>query len=244
VNANGDAFPDLITTADPRSDGNRSDTVLYLNDAGRRFIDTGSAGLMRLGPVRCLETTDWNHDGFTDVAMCPYSGSVRLFRATGAAGFTEVTSTIGVGSTAAKTWGVAFADLDHDGWDDMVRTDTKAVHVRRWNPSTKRFTAAQTITEVDAQAVAVGRFDEDEELDLYVVNRGCAECTPTNPPDRIHLGVGDGTFDYFASVGSTGVGDFAAPWVARGSGRASFVVGNGHLEVPGPLDLVTWVPPV
>ena len=63
VNANGDVYPDLITTADPRSDGLRSETVLYLNDRGRGFLETGYAGLMRLGPVRCLEKTDWNRDG-------------------------------------------------------------------------------------------------------------------------------------------------------------------------------------
>ena len=84
VNANGDAFPDLITTADRRTDGNRSETVLYLNDAGRRYVDTrlppGSCGSGRSAASR---PTDWNHDGFTDVAMCPYSGSVRLFQATG-----------------------------------------------------------------------------------------------------------------------------------------------------------------
>ena len=53
VNANGDAYPDLITTADRRTDGKRSETILYLNQGGTRFLDKGQRRTheVRPGPL-------------------------------------------------------------------------------------------------------------------------------------------------------------------------------------------------
>jgi hypothetical protein len=238
VNADGDAYPDLITTADPRTDGLRSETILYLDNQGRGFVDTGRAGLMVSGMLRCLEKADWNRDGFTDVAICPYHGGVRLYEATRSAGFKDVTTARGAGSTTTRTWDVAFGDVDGDGFDDLVRANTTSVAVRLWNPSTKRFESGQGLGQSDAQDLALGRFDAGAALDLYVVNRGCVGCSPSNPTDQLYLGNGDGTFRLSERFDSPGVGDFVSIWDATGNGRVRWIVGNGWGPVYGPLERI------
>jgi hypothetical protein len=242
VNLDGDGYPDLVTTADRRTDGLRSETVVYRNDRGTRFVDRGSAGLLRFGPTRCLERADWNRDGFTDLALCPYDGGVRLYEATGTMQFRDVTTARGAGSMATRTWDVAFGDVDRDGWLDLVRADTSSVTVRPWDPSGSRFVDGQSIAEPDAQDVALGRFDGDARIDLYVMNRGCETCTPRNPTDRIYLGRAGGRFALAGPVDATGVGDFVAAWPAMGNGLVRWVVGNGWGPVSGPLDIVALRP--
>jgi hypothetical protein len=243
VNANGDTWPDLVTTADRRTDGQRSETVLYLNDHGTRFVDTGGpGGLTRYGPVRCLEKADWNRDGFTDLAMCPYQGGVRLFQGTGTGTFKDVTTQLGAGATNTMTWSVAFADVTGDGAADLIRVNTTSLSIRPWSSATGQFTNGASYPETDAKDLAVGRYDDNGTVDIYVLNAGCASCDPVNPSDSIYLGKGDGTFTKWQSVDSTGIGDFVSTWDPTGSGRISWVVGNGPSPNAGPLERFTWTP--
>jgi hypothetical protein len=214
--------------------------VLYVNDHGRRFIDKGSAGLLKIGPVRDLETTDWNADGYTDVAISPWQGGVRLYQATRAGTFTDVTGALKAGPTTTKSWAVLFADVNGDGAADMIRSDTTSVQVRLWNTATKTFVPGQTLPETDAEGLAVGLYNGDAKPDLDVMNRASEVDPIWNPPDHVYLGNGNGTFTLFETLESAGVGDFVATWDPTASGRISWVVGNGFGPVSGPLELLTW----
>jgi hypothetical protein len=240
VNANGDNYPDLITTADPRDDGKKSQTIVYINNGGAQFTDTGSAGIQKNGPVRCLEKADWNNDGFDDIAFCPFNAGVKLFESNRNGTYKDVTTLRGAGPTTTQTWGVEFVDLNKDGFEDMVRTNTTNFNVRLWNNSTKKFMdGGQTVKQTDSKDLAIGYFNADDKPDLYVLNKGCDTCTPaTNKTDKIYLGDGTGKFTFYADVNAPGTGDFVTSWDYKNTGRAGWIVGNGKNSASGPLQII------
>ena len=181
--------------------------------------------------------TDWNHDGFTDVAMCPYSGcGPPLPGHRDRPTFTEVTATHRrraprprrPGEWPSPTWTTTAGTT----WSAPTRRQcTSAGGTRRRSGSRPGSRSPRSTP----QAVAVGRFDDDERA-RPLRREPWVRRLHAQEPARPHPPRGGATAPSSTSPASHRPGSATSPlpgWPS-GTGRASFVVGNGHLEVPGP----------
>jgi len=129
---------------------------------------------------------DFNRDLHPDLAISNIAGNV-LARNNGDGSFTDVASTARVERASQTadlpsiTWGLAFADLNLDGWEDLF-VAAGDLDDQSTQPN-EMFTAAGDGTFLDLSAlsgaddkgsgrgVAIADYDRDGRLDLYVVNR-------------------------------------------------------------------------
>ena len=187
----GDGDQDLYLANDrwgPAPDANH----LWRNDG------PGLAGTWRFTDVSADSQTgyfinsmgiavgDFNRDLRLDFAISNISGNA-LARNDGDGSFTNVASTVGVArkfqeaGVASITWGLAFADFNLDGWEDLF-VAAGDIDDRQTQPN-EVFTAGGDGTFLDLSAlsgaddsrsgrgVAIADYDRDGRLDVYVVNR-------------------------------------------------------------------------
>ena len=119
--ANGDGSPDLIVLAD----GNNEPDLLYLND-GKGHFALSASGLPSIsGRKTAVVAADIDHDGdldlFVAVSQLPGQPPASCIMYNNGKGiFSQATSTQqSVFAVGAMTSAV-FADLDGDGWSDLV----------------------------------------------------------------------------------------------------------------------------
>ena len=151
-----DGWPDLYITGWERN-------TLYKNDRGKRFVDiTDAAGVSTGGWSTGAAFLDYDRDGLLDLFVARYLdwsfeknpwcgprethrrgychpnnfGDVYhvLYRNVGEGRFEDVTGKAGIAGHAGKGLGVAIADIDQDGWIDIVvANDSVAQQVFRNN---------------------------------------------------------------------------------------------------------------
>jgi hypothetical protein len=118
VDLDGDALPDVVTTAYGTS-ADSPHVGAYLNLGDGTFEDvTVALGLEVYGlAATSVTSADIDNDGDADLLFTARDGS-RLFRNDGAAGFVDVSVASGV---ADQAWSAAaaFGDFDGDGWVDL-----------------------------------------------------------------------------------------------------------------------------
>ncbi len=103
--------------------------LLYHNSGGGKFseraIGEGIAYDQR-GEARSgmgIDIADWRNDGSVGVAIGNFTGEpVALFQRVGAGPFRDIAESAGVAAPTfpVLTFGLVFADMDLDGWQDMV----------------------------------------------------------------------------------------------------------------------------
>ncbi|CAN5736240.1 hypothetical protein BH23ACT4_BH23ACT4_08210 [soil metagenome] len=113
----GDGLLDLVILEDHYRGGS---SRLYRNEGGFRFEDvTGQVGFPEGVHGLGLATGDLNNDGYTDIFV---AGSNRLFAGTGD-GFVEMPNPFPEWETFGNeddVSGAAIADVNRDGWLDLV----------------------------------------------------------------------------------------------------------------------------
>jgi enediyne biosynthesis protein E4 len=147
---------------------------------------------------------DYNNDGWPDLFVSTDSGVSPLYLNNKDGTFTEVTEKarmckIGTGM------GVAVGDYDGNGWLDLYVTNTGRNFLWR-NNGDSTFTSAEVPAGVDdpnslGWGTAFLDFDNDGDLDLYVVNGDIAGVSAAATPqvgkvrrDRFYANLGNGMF--------------------------------------------------
>jgi hypothetical protein len=136
---------------------------------------------------------DFDNDGKLDVVKTNFTGDYpNLYRNLGKGFFTDVSLQAGLGVNPDHVlWGVGLADLDNDGWKDIVqvsghvypevgqidrRESYKRPRLVYRNLGNGRFEDVSAISgpgiaaEFSSRGAAFGDFDDDGDIDVLVMN--------------------------------------------------------------------------
>lgn len=122
-------------------------------ETGGKQINTG-------GVFLC----DYDRDGVLDMLLTDVNGCF-LYKGLPGGKFKDVTSEVGLPTNPQHKHPTAFADLDGDGWDDLVLGD-RLYHNQPDNKGGRRFIAVP-VALPDGGQVIIGDYDRDGRLDLY-----------------------------------------------------------------------------
>lgn len=181
---------------------------LYRNEGNGLLQDmTGPAGL----PTAALTVSaacwaDYDNDGYLDLYLTNRSPLQpnRLFRNQGDGTFADVTIIAGVEDTNQAPLAVSFIDYDNDGWQDIYIANDRGMfnggNTLFRNNGDGTFSdvsaAANADLRFDAMGIAIGDYDDNGYLDMYVSNGPAGNGLLRNN--------GDGTFTNVAtSLGIT-----------------------------------------
>ncbi len=215
VDYNNDSNLDIFVASYFRDDFG-APNLLYRNEGNFVFTDVASeAGIARDGlGNRTAAWADYDGDGFIDVFIAKSSA---LYRNRGDGTFEDVSAIAGI-TTSEFSQNGAWGDFNNDGYPDLYVTmgdESNAESSSNVPGILYRNNGDGTFTDVTEEDGAVnttgalgvtwGDYDNDGDLDLYIVNT-------TSKPNRLFRNNGDSTFTDVA--GSAGV-------KAKNGGRGS-----------------------
>ncbi len=229
----GDGWPDL--QAGPGRKAPDQPTLIFRNLRGKRFEEVGARIGLAIADrsARHSNWVDFDNDGDLDFYATDRVGVNRLFRNDGGR-FVEVPASEAP-ADARPTVGACWFDFDRDGDLDLFTANQAGAQDGLWRNDNGRFTDVAALYGVDnagrdktegGVGCAVGDFDNDGFLDLFVPNygrnalyRGSADGHFTNVAETLGVGVenhavgaawgdydNDGWVDLFVSsyVGGSG----------------------------------------
>lgn len=171
-----DLEDDVVALATGRVDGDGHMDVVLLTDAGVLLLSGDGAGGLTpasapaaaLSNGRHVALGDFVGDASLDVLVVD-GDALRVFEGDGAGGLAAPVAT----AHAAFPVGVAVADLDDDGHLDAILTRDPAGVVVALGDGAGAFTvAAVDLPDFGTGAPVVGRFDDDEHLDVAALTTG------------------------------------------------------------------------
>jgi len=116
-----DGWPDIYVACD------MTPNLLYHNRGDGTFEERGvDAGVAynydgRLQAGMGVAVADYDGNGFLDIAKSNFSGDLpSLYEDEGGLFFNDVSQQVGLGKNQLLGWGIAFLDVDEDGWKDIV----------------------------------------------------------------------------------------------------------------------------
>jgi hypothetical protein len=240
LNANGDRWPDLFTGQAPGVDY-PSPNRLWLNQSGAGFVNPPGLPTEEIGNG-CDTAGDFDRDGYDELIVCGGGGQLvpTVFRVYDNSGGTWSDATAAVGLPTSPRRDAELADLNRDGWLDLVTVTGNSLEVRL-NTGGRFPTISYSLALDDGRDVAIGDAEGDGDQDIYVV-----QGTNASVPDLLLLNGGSGaSYSQFSGLPqvTTGEGDTAQAipnW--KGTNRAAFLVNNGRVyPETGPRQLIELV---
>jgi hypothetical protein len=186
----GDGFIDLLGGATQTEHV----TKVFRNLGGKRFVDVAADVGLTI-PGRSARQTNWvdyDNDGDLDVYAADRQGKNKLFRNDGGT-FTQVFADGGL-TVFRSTVGACWFDMDGDGDLDLFLADQSGAADAMFRNDGHAFvdlarqlgmTGPSRKTEEGGVGCAVGDYDNDGRLDLFVANYG---------HNQLYHNNGDGTF--------------------------------------------------
>ncbi|MDZ7362797.1 MAG: FG-GAP-like repeat-containing protein [candidate division KSB1 bacterium] len=177
----GDGDQDLyVASRSPHSPA--SAHFLFRNDFGE-FIETSSAaGIKHQAKETAAIFADYDNDGRLDLYIVNDGPNV-LYRNLGDGRFQEVTATAGVGD-ADYGCAARFVDLDLDGDLDLFLANAGVNRVYRNNGDGAFGEMGEKMglagTRAKTRDAVFGDFDDDGDIDLFVVNENASNILYTN----------------------------------------------------------------
>ena len=116
-----DGWPDIYVACD------QTPSLLYRNKHDGTFEERGDAagvaynadGQLQAGMG--IAVADYDGNGFLDIAKTNFSGDrPSLYKNEDGKFFEDVSEMAGLGRNQLLGWGIAFLDVDEDGWPDLV----------------------------------------------------------------------------------------------------------------------------
>jgi enediyne biosynthesis protein E4 len=244
INADGDKRPDLfIANEAERFDALPTPNQLFTNQGGTGFRSAPGYGLEREMVYGGLtgnnpSVADFDKDGWQDLLVATSSG-LHVYYNNQGNGFTDVAASVGLGLETPVD--ITLADLNGDDWPDVIEvlSNELRVYLNTKGTFSSPFATMRRSLPWYAVSVAAGDVNGDDRPDIYVL-RGAEDA---NPPDQVYLNNGSGTsFTRMSSIPSTSHGnaDFVAPIDYDGNGLTDFLVLNGNLTKPGPVQLIAF----
>ena len=121
-----------------------------------------------------LAVGDFDHDGRPDIYFCSLQGQNRLYKNLGGWKFQDVTAGSGVVCTNQNYRGAVFADVNSDGWPDLLITTTGSGVLCFTNDGHGKFADATAFAGLGSKhgsvTVALADVDGNGTLDAYVCN--------------------------------------------------------------------------
>jgi hypothetical protein len=187
-----DGWPDIYVACD------MTPSLLYHNLRNGTFEERGSEAGVAFNYDGALQAgmgiavADYDGDGLLDIAKTNFSGDLTsLYHNDDGKFFTDVSREAGLGARQFLGWGVAFIDVDDDGWRDLVvanghvypEVEGKQLGDRYLQPTILyRNLASGKFKDVSAEAgpafqvprpargLAVGDLDGDGRPEIVLVN--------------------------------------------------------------------------
>ena len=226
----GDGFIDLLggATATDKL------TMVLHNEGGRHFTDVAAAIGLTI-PNRSARQTNWidyDNDGDLDVYAANRVGENTIYRNDGGT-FTRVFAGVGP-SDPRPTVGACWLDIDNDGDLDLFLANQAGVADAMWRNDGTSFTdvaPALGLTgpprtkDEGGVGCAVGDYDNDGDLDLFVPNYG---------HNQLYRNNGNSTFTDVGKAAGVGVENHAV------SGDWGDYDNDGDLD----LSVMSYVGPV
>ncbi|KTE17536.1 hypothetical protein ATE67_20755 [Sphingopyxis sp. H050] len=188
----GDGWPDLYAGATNTAETN----LLFRNDGGRRFVPQDLAPVAAGRSARQSSWVDFDNDGDLDLFAANRAGPNALFRQD-AGRFVRI-PTEQAGDDARPTVGACWFDYDRDGDLDLFLANQSGATDALWRNDGDRFTDVAPALGMDrpgrpaeegSVGCAVGDYDNDGELDLFVASYGV---------NILYRNKGDGRFENVA----------------------------------------------
>lgn len=117
----GDGWIDIYVACD------QTPSLFYRNKHDGTFEERGDAAGVAYNADGHLQAgmgvavADYDGDGFLDIAKTNFSGDrPSLYRNENGRFFEDVSERAGLGRNQLLGWGIAFLDIDEDGWPDLV----------------------------------------------------------------------------------------------------------------------------
>ena len=155
--------------------GSNAQNVLFYNDGSGKMVNKSVSHLPSLNnDTRKVIATDVDLDGDTDL-FCVANGAIRLNLSELDHKYSDITASHLPSGLGGNGYGGAIADLDFDGYPDIITANWAQQNVLMLNQGSGKFANFTSQMPPDAdysREIVIADFDKDGKPDVFVCNAG------------------------------------------------------------------------